>query len=223
MSGILRSIAKKFISKRIDAKSWNVGPGDVSGIRMLTDPENPSHLLAILTVPFDPQSAEPIKPTTPAGEVDPFLKINDALDLPLTLTALASVVHVLLYATKTTTLEVMTLHDILTEADYTVPTGKKLIIYRMIGEDSAVPHGLCIGYADDGVALGTTLPTNPVSVIGVTTLNNPTQTPFITVTNATPADYKVYASIPAGKLPFFRTNPASSSMQFACYGIEVDA
>ncbi len=98
-----------------------------------------------------------------------------------------------------------------TGTDYVVPTGKSLIVTRLIYQGAAIGDEVVIGYGDDAVANGAAAPTTPVSLMGAAGVT-PTSSLVVEAVNLV-HDIAVYLSIPAGKYPFMQASGTSASIQ----------
>lgn len=220
----LRSITKKFITKRVDANAWNLGPDKISGIRMLTDPENPAIILGIATVAFDPQSSAPLTPSSPAGEVDPHINIGGpgGVQLPYTATLLTGLTIITLNAQLTTTQEIQTL-EAPVGTDYSVPASKKIILFKLVIMSGVANIGVGIGHGSDGVAPGNTKPTDPIDVIGENALGATQKGPYTNPVADTTSEFDIHAEIATGRFPYAHAVATSSDKDIIVYGAEVDA
>lgn len=223
MSGLSFSERVKLIlQKRLDTTKWPLGDsGQGPGaIRYLTDGQG--NAIAILTTRVDPNASEPIGPLG-ADQVDPIIRLGATmqLDVPHTFTKKTNSKEVILGAQiGTATNTRMTFHDQKTGSDYSVPSGKELLIYHEIGMATKVTASILINYGDDGVAEGTSAPTNEVFPAGF-----PSGTGlgihFVTIDVVQELNWPVI--IPADKFPLLVGLDTAQAISMVCMAVEYDA
>ena len=214
---------KLLLQKRLDTTKWPIGdsgqgPG---GIRYLTDGQG--NAIAIITTSVNPNDAEPIGPGSAesAAEVDPIHVLRD-LQVPHTFTKKTSSKEIILGATiETATNTRATFHDQRGNADYSVPTGKELLIYKEYSHATLVTAGWDISFGDDGVAEGTAAPTNEVFISGSISGTGLSLMHLQTVD--LPQEDSIPWIIPAGKFPCLVSNSTSQSIGVVLLGVEYDA
>ncbi len=222
MSGLSFSErVKLLLQKRLDATKWPLGDsGQGPGaIRYLSDGQG--NAIALLTTSINPNDPEPIGPGSAeaSAEVDPVIIFGDALHIPYSITKKTNLVPVSLTAIILTTNSHVTF-ELPEGTDYSVPAGKDLLIYRVIFQSAIAGMVFNIAYGDDGVAAGTTEPTNPVYIIGST---NNGGSPLKTQTADKMENIPIYGRIPADKFPFIETAATSGDKAMQLLGVEVDA
>jgi len=211
------------LQKRLDTSKWPLGDsGQGPGaIRYLTDGQG--NIIALLTTSINPNDPEPIGPGSAekAAEVDPTIRIGGNVLIPYTITAKVNPVFITLVIEITGTNTIMSAESP-AETDYSVPTGKVLLVYKWDISSSVATSKFALGYGDDGVAEGTVDPTNPVWLIG---RNNAgvNKSAYETLLANETNPFNISAEIPAGKFPFVETIATSGNKQAIVYGVEVDA
>lgn len=232
---------KTLIQKRLDKSKWNLGPITPGGIRLLTDSQG--NLIGLVTVPVNPQDTSPIAPGSsgnvgllnssgvrinPAQAVDPFAKLGGVMQLPYALTALTNPVFITLTGMITSTNNIMSLESP-SGTDYSVPASKLLYLTKMvISAIHTTAVYFALGYADTGVADGTTDPTTPIHIIGINVASGMKSPYSVQVSTAAVdrppiGEFDILAKIPAGKFPFFEAETDNTTKAMVCYGVEVDA
>jgi len=222
MSGLSFSErVKMLLQKRLDTSKWPLGDsGQGPGaIRYLTDGQG--NIIALLTTSINPNDPEPIGPGSAeaAAEADPIFQVQGAFNFPMTVATLKNVKLISLLAILSGTEELMTFQE--GTADYSVPTGKKLILYQLDFAADAATIPFSIGSGSDGVAPGNTLPTDPINLIG-----NPLAigqySPYVTGVADTPYSAKISGQLAAGRFPFCDTIVTNARKAAQLYALEAD-
>ena len=214
---------KLLLQKRLDAPKWPVGDTAPGGIRYLSDGQG--NMIALLTTSVNPNDAEPIGPgsaETAAEQVDPFLNLGSDpfAQLPLSMTQKASAKEILIGASiNTTTNTIVSLEDE-QGVDYSVPASKETLLYKQYFQSSIITAAFQVGYADDGVAEGTTDPTTPVFIPW---FPDSTNVGLHGVTVDVVAEFNVPFRVPTGKFPFFQHETTSGVSMVMCLGVEYNA
>ena len=174
-----------------------------------------------LTMAVDPAS-NPMDLQS-STDVDPTFGDRDAVSLPFTATKFSNLITKTLHAVAIADAAVstfMTFEDP-DGTDYSVPSNKVFRANRVYWLGSATNAFIALGYGDNGVAAGTTAPTNEVITLG----NTGTTLTVLTVqTISLLHQLALQYTVPAGKFPHVRKSGAQNN-NVAVYvmGVEYNA
>ena len=105
--------------------------------------------------------------------------------------------------------------------DYSVPTGKELLIFDVLAQAGKVTTPMNIGYGDTGVSEGTVAPDATVFPPGFNT------TATVSVLHLTTIDVPQHISVsiivPADKFPVLIAIDTATAGSVVCTGVEYDA
>jgi len=181
-------------------------PGPVDLIQFKNDRAESGKSIFVTKMKVTNLSAAP--PPLPAEEVDPLIILHEEIQKPYTATKETGIVPFSANTRITGVNTIMTLESP-AGTDFSVGASQTAIITRILYTSSVAGVFVQIGYGDDGVAEGTTDPTNPVFVFGE---GGAGETPLIVTTADTPLVGIVALEIPAGKFPFVEV-PATNAFK----------
>jgi len=206
-------------TEEIELSKFPYIPGPVDVIQFKNDSAESGKSIFVRKIRLGKLASPPI---VPDEEVDPHIILGGSLQVPYSISKFTNPVFKTLSASLITTNNIGSF-EFPEGTDYSVPTGKKLDVYRAIGL-SAIVTELVLGYGDDGVAPGTTDPTNPVFVIGSNTTGTNLSSPLGLPTVGKSETFDIHFPVPAGKFPFGEFTLGASGSKFAVlFGVESDA
>ena len=100
--------------------------------------------------------------------------------------------------------------------DYQVPSGRTLMITRVVFQSTLDGAAIVIGYGTNAVPAGASAPTSAISVVGRAHATDPVS-PVVANAVADHFAVDIYAEIPASMYPFFQS---SGVAQVQIFGVE---
>jgi len=220
MSGLgFAERVKLLLQKRLDTTKWPIGDSPPGGLRYLSDGQG--NLIALVTTSVNPNDPQPIGPGSneAAAETDPVLNVMTKLNIPITFTKLTNPVLVNLQADLATGEEIMTLESP-RGTDYSVPAGKKLILFHALYSAAGVTV-LALGYGSDGVAAGGVLPSDPVGILGKGDVTSGQTSSLYVTTSSVPYSTDIFCEVPASQFPFCNFTSGAFTKDCQLTGLEV--
>lgn len=194
-------------------------PGPVELIQFKNDGAESGKSIFVTKMKVPNLSAAP--PPLPAQEPDPTFKVGGEINIGYILAGKTNPVFKTLVGRISGTNNIQTLEENL--VDYAVPSGKECYIYKLDFMSAVADESIALGYGDDGVAIGTADPTNPVWLIGTDEVTTSDKSSYVARVALELETWDVLAIIPASKFPFYETSTTSAVTYLHAYGVEVDA
>jgi len=226
--GTIKDISYQIINvgggkvEEMEAVQFPYIPGPVAEIQFKNDVAEAGKNIQITAYRIS-RLAPPMPPPSPPGTtgsdlVDPEVLLAEFAKLPYVIAKATNPVFVTLNVAITGANTFMTFESPV-GTDYDVPASKKLRVYKVIWQGAVVATYLSLGYGDDGVADGTSAPTNIVRQIGS---GNSGSALAVFVINQ-PEKESISLDIPAGKFPVANKNNTNGIFSATLFGVEVDA